>query len=198
MSATYEVRGSVAVITMDNPPVNALTVAGWFELADVVRSLGDDPAVRVVILAAEGRGYNAGVDIKEMQATEGFDALIGANKGCFAAFAAVYRFTAIAGMKRTIVHCAGESGLDAGTLQAAKGPATVLVVAGSASTAASNSNTLLNSSSVTGWGLAALKVAKKSSTCASVMGGLRIRVQPWRARSPPRSPRACAPGVRDR
>ena len=80
----------IAEVVMDNPPVNALTVAGWFELADLVRSLGDDPAVRVVVLRAEGRGFNAGVDIKEMQATDGFDALIGANKGCFAAFAAVY------------------------------------------------------------------------------------------------------------
>jgi enoyl-CoA hydratase len=75
---------------MDNPPVNALPVAGWFELADAVRSLGEDPEVRAVILAAEGKGFNAGVDIKEMQETEGFDALIGANRGCFAAFAAVY------------------------------------------------------------------------------------------------------------
>jgi enoyl-CoA hydratase len=46
--------------------------------------------VRVVVLRAEGRGFNAGVDIKEMQATTGFDALIGANRGCYAAFAAVY------------------------------------------------------------------------------------------------------------
>ena len=46
--------------------------------------------MRVVVLRAEGRGFNAGVDIKEMQATEGFDALVGANRGCFAAFAAVY------------------------------------------------------------------------------------------------------------
>jgi enoyl-CoA hydratase len=75
---------------MDNPPVNALTVAGWFELADLVRRLGEDQAVRVVVLRAEGRGYNAGVDIKEMQATEGHGALIGANRGCYAAFAAVY------------------------------------------------------------------------------------------------------------
>jgi enoyl-CoA hydratase len=80
----------IATVIMDTPPVNALTVAGWFELADVVRSLGDDPSVRVVILAAEGRGYNAGVDIKEMQAADGYEALIGANKGCYAAFAAVY------------------------------------------------------------------------------------------------------------
>ena len=43
-----------------------------------------------MILRAEGRGFNAGVDIKEMQNTEGFDALIDANRGCFAAFRAVY------------------------------------------------------------------------------------------------------------
>jgi enoyl-CoA hydratase len=46
--------------------------------------------VRVVILAAEGKGFNAGVDIKEMQRAEGFEALIGANRGCYAAFAAIY------------------------------------------------------------------------------------------------------------
>ncbi len=80
----------MAEIVMDNPPVNALTVAGWFELADTVTNLGDDPRTRVVVLRADGRGFNAGVDIKEMQNTEGFDALIGANRGCFAAFAAVY------------------------------------------------------------------------------------------------------------
>jgi enoyl-CoA hydratase len=80
----------IAEIVMDNPPVNALTVAGWFELARILRELGDDPAVRVVVLRAEGRGFNAGVDIKEMQNTEGYGALIGANRGCYAAFAAVY------------------------------------------------------------------------------------------------------------
>src|SRR5207248_1256854 len=74
----------------DYPPVNALPVAGWFELADTVRRLGDRPAVNALVLRAEGRGFNAGVDIKEMQATEGFDALVGANRGCYAAFAAVY------------------------------------------------------------------------------------------------------------
>ncbi len=80
----------IAEVVQNCPPVNALTVAEWFELADSVRRLGEDPTVRVVILRAEGRGFNAGVDIKEMQNTEGFGALIGANKGCYAAFAAVY------------------------------------------------------------------------------------------------------------
>jgi enoyl-CoA hydratase len=75
---------------MDAPPVNALNVDGWFELARTLDRLGADANVRVVVLRAEGRGFNAGVDIKEMQRTEGFDALIGANRGCYAAFAAVY------------------------------------------------------------------------------------------------------------
>jgi enoyl-CoA hydratase len=90
MGITSTVEDGIAEVVMDNPPVNALTVAGWYELADVVRAHGDDRSVRAVILRAEGKGFNAGVDIKEMQATEGFDALIGANRGCFAAFAAVY------------------------------------------------------------------------------------------------------------
>ena len=90
MAITRTDRDGVAEIVVDQPPVNALTVAGWFELAETVTAAGADPAVRVVILRAEGRGFNAGVDIKEMQATEGFTALVGANRGCYAAFAAVY------------------------------------------------------------------------------------------------------------
>jgi enoyl-CoA hydratase len=79
----------VAEVVMDYPPVNALPVAAWFELGRTVRGLGEDEAVRVVVLRAEGRGFNAGVDIKEIQ-REGQPALIGANRGCFEAFAAVY------------------------------------------------------------------------------------------------------------
>jgi len=80
----------IAEVVVENPPVNALGVAGWYELAKTIRELGENEAVRVVILRAEGRGFNAGVDIKEVQATPGYSALIGANRSCFAAFAAVY------------------------------------------------------------------------------------------------------------
>jgi enoyl-CoA hydratase len=80
----------VAEVIIEFPPVNALPVQGWFDLADAITGTGKDPGVRAVILAAEGRGFCAGVDIKEMQRTEGHAALIGANRGCFAAFAAVY------------------------------------------------------------------------------------------------------------
>src|SRR5262245_51989480 len=90
MGITTEISDGIAEVVVDCPPVNALTVAGWFDLADQVTAAGPNPDVRVVVLRAEGRGFNAGVDIKEMQATEGYDALIGANRGCYAAFAAVY------------------------------------------------------------------------------------------------------------
>jgi len=90
MAIQLHTNGGVAEIRLDYPPVNALPVRGWFELADSLAAAGADPAVRVVVLAAQGRGFCAGVDIKQMQRTAGHDALIGANRGCFAAFAAVY------------------------------------------------------------------------------------------------------------
>jgi enoyl-CoA hydratase len=91
MGITHQVAApGIAEVVVDVPPVNALTVQGWYDLADAITQAGRDPEVRVVVLRAEGRGFNAGVDIKEMQATEGFSALLGANKGCYAAFAAVY------------------------------------------------------------------------------------------------------------
>ncbi|MET9534440.1 MULTISPECIES: enoyl-CoA hydratase family protein [unclassified Streptomyces] len=88
--STSSPLSGVTVVTVDFPPVNALPVQGWYDLAAAVRTAGADPAVRCVVLTAAGRGFNAGVDIKEMQRTEGHEALVGANKGCAEAFAAVY------------------------------------------------------------------------------------------------------------
>jgi enoyl-CoA hydratase/carnithine racemase len=90
VTSTIDARG-IAEVVVDHPPVNALPVAGWFKLARVLRSLGEDESVRVVVLRAEGRGFNAGVDIKELQAeTDGHRALVSVNQGCYEAFAAVY------------------------------------------------------------------------------------------------------------
>jgi enoyl-CoA hydratase len=91
MGITSELDESgIRAVTVDYPPVNALPVQAWFDLAAELDAASRDLATHVVVLRAEGRGFNAGVDIKEMQHTEGFDALIGANRGCFAAFKAVY------------------------------------------------------------------------------------------------------------
>lgn len=85
-----ERRGTIEIVTIDNPPVNALPVQGWYDLADAVRSAGHDPGVRVVILRSEGKGFQAGVDIKELAADPTNAALVGVNRGCYEAFAAVY------------------------------------------------------------------------------------------------------------
>ena len=79
----------IAEVVIDHPPVNALDVAGWFELADALLTVGRVPTNRVAILRATGRGFCAGVDIKEINA-KGDEALVGVNRGCAAAFAAVY------------------------------------------------------------------------------------------------------------
>jgi enoyl-CoA hydratase len=91
MAITSELRDDgIRVVTMAHPPVNALPVQGWYDVAAALDEAAADLATKVVVLRAEGRGFNAGVDIKEMQSTTGFDALLGANRGCFAAFKAVY------------------------------------------------------------------------------------------------------------
>jgi enoyl-CoA hydratase len=82
--------GGVVVVTIDHPPVNAIPVQGWFDLADALRAAGGDLATRAVVLRAEGRGFCAGIDIKEVQRDDGHDAIVGVNRGCHAAFSAVY------------------------------------------------------------------------------------------------------------
>ncbi|MCH9728184.1 MAG: enoyl-CoA hydratase family protein [Actinomycetia bacterium] len=88
------VEPGIVSVTVDYPPVNAIPSQGWFELGDAITAAGRDHTTHVVILRAEGRGFNAGVDIKEMQRTKaegaGFTALLDANRGCFHAFRAVY------------------------------------------------------------------------------------------------------------
>ncbi|MGA4838586.1 enoyl-CoA hydratase family protein [Streptomyces sp. G45] len=88
--STSSPDGGVAVVTVDYAPVNALPARGWFDLAEAVRAAGRDPGVRCVVLAAEGRGFNAGVDLKELQRARDGRALLDANHGCASAFAAVY------------------------------------------------------------------------------------------------------------
>ncbi|MFC4013599.1 enoyl-CoA hydratase family protein [Nonomuraea purpurea] len=98
--------GPIAEVVMDVPPVNALTVRAWEELAEAVRSAGQRPETRVVVLRAEGRGFNAGVDIKELRAAQGYEALVGVNRACYAAFAAVYE-CAVPVIAAVHGHCLG-------------------------------------------------------------------------------------------
>lgn len=87
---TLRASDGIAEVVVDVPPVNAPKIAQWYEIAEAFDTYGRDEAVRVVILRAEGRGFNAGIDIKEVQALPGNVGIIGVNRGCFAAFKAIY------------------------------------------------------------------------------------------------------------
>lgn len=78
----------VAEVVIDRPPVNALNSAGWFGLAAEIAALGERPEVRVIVVRAEGRGFCAGVDIKELAADQGL--IVAVNAGNYATFKAVH------------------------------------------------------------------------------------------------------------
>jgi 3-hydroxyacyl-CoA dehydrogenase len=60
----YERVDRVAVITIDNPPVNALSPAVWQGLDEAVRRAAGDPAVDAAVLIGAGSTFIAGADIK--------------------------------------------------------------------------------------------------------------------------------------
>src|SRR2546423_1132773 len=66
-ASAFQVRlerdGPVAVITVDNPPVNALHPDVAREIESHVLALGDDPAVRAIVLTGAGDHFVAGGDI---------------------------------------------------------------------------------------------------------------------------------------
>jgi enoyl-CoA hydratase len=83
------VADSIAEIVIDRPPVNALDDAGWHGLADEIIRAGQNPAARVIVLRAEGRGFCAGVDIKELDRHP--EKIVSVNAGNYRSFEAVHR-----------------------------------------------------------------------------------------------------------
>jgi enoyl-CoA hydratase len=87
IDATLHADG-VLELVMRYPPVNALPIEGWFGVARALRSVDERPEVHAVVLRADGRGFNAGIDLKEAQA--GGDAVfLEINRACAVAFSAV-------------------------------------------------------------------------------------------------------------
>lgn len=90
MGIQHRIQDGIAEVVMHHPPVNALTVADTWSLRDVFAELSRLPELRAVILTAEGRGFNAGIDIVEMQSVQGFGHLLGSGEACYAAFRQIY------------------------------------------------------------------------------------------------------------
>ena len=56
----------VEILVLNNPPVNALSIALIADLDQRIRELAADPKVRSVVLTGEGQYFSAGADVKEM------------------------------------------------------------------------------------------------------------------------------------
>lgn len=78
----------VAEVVLNRPPVNALNAEGWNTLAAEIAALGERPEVRVIVVRAEGRGFCAGVDIKELASNDKL--ILNVNAGNYATFKAVH------------------------------------------------------------------------------------------------------------
>ena len=65
MSANYEVRGTVAVISLDNPPVNGLGHATRLGITTGLDKALGDAAIKAIVITGAGKAFSGGADIRE-------------------------------------------------------------------------------------------------------------------------------------
>jgi enoyl-CoA hydratase len=82
-----DIQDHIGEVVLDHPPVNALDSKAWNELADIIGSIGAQAQVRCLLLRGEGKGFCAGVDLKEMQQHP--ERIVDLNRGNFRTFRAV-------------------------------------------------------------------------------------------------------------
>jgi len=68
----FDIRGAVAVLTLDNPPVNSFGLELRRAVVDGVARAEDDPGVQAIILIGSGKGFSAGADIREFGTPKSF------------------------------------------------------------------------------------------------------------------------------
>jgi len=88
MVFTTTIENGIAEMVFNHPPVNAFNSHGWFAIAKEINALGRDDAVRAIVIRAEGKGFCAGVDIKEL-AADG-SKIVDVNKGNYDTFKAIH------------------------------------------------------------------------------------------------------------
>lgn len=65
MTTLYEVHGTVAVITLNNPPVNGLGFTTRLSITDNLQKANADAAVKSIVITGAGTAFSGGADIKE-------------------------------------------------------------------------------------------------------------------------------------
>jgi 3-hydroxyacyl-CoA dehydrogenase len=72
MTAHYAVQGTVAVITLNNPPVNGLGLATRQALTDALARAQADAVVKAIVITGAGKAFSGGADIKEFGSPKAF------------------------------------------------------------------------------------------------------------------------------
>ena len=65
MTAEYKVHGTVAVISLNNPPVNGLGLTTRQGITDGLEKANADAAVKAIVITGAGKAFSGGADIKE-------------------------------------------------------------------------------------------------------------------------------------
>lgn len=89
MAFSTSIDSGIAQLVFNKPPVNAFNSAEWSRIASEVRGLGERSDVHVIVIRAEGKGFCAGVDIKELGADPNM--IVPVNKGNYDTFEAIHR-----------------------------------------------------------------------------------------------------------
>ncbi len=65
MTANYREQGDIAVVTLNNPPVNGLGYETRKGIVDGIQRAIDNDAIRAIVLIGDGKGFSGGADIRE-------------------------------------------------------------------------------------------------------------------------------------
>ena len=88
MAFLTSIADGIAELVFNKPPVNAFNSQEWAAIAAEITALGRNELVRVIVIRAEGKGFCAGVDIKELGADS--SKIVPVNKGNYDTFAAIH------------------------------------------------------------------------------------------------------------
>ena len=70
MSVDYTTQGDVAIVTMNNPPVNGLGYDTRVGITQALDKANADPAVKAIVLTGAGKAFSGGADIKEFNSSK--------------------------------------------------------------------------------------------------------------------------------